>query len=677
MGHIYWELHEIPIPEGSHINHNDGRVFLMSDDGLGRSKRRVIGRATSETTMHPNDLYKFLYPTLWEEYYNEKSFPAHELHLGMYMLTLGIGYAKNLYHTIHDVYGPLYGNAIMDYAMYSIMDRSDTTQLFEDRMSREVLFSKEAYSDSWYSELFKQHMPEDANHQFRSLWIEECQKRGITDVWLSIDGSNSDCSMKQGDLAEKGKAKSHNNGNIVSYIWAVDAATGLPVTYNVNHGGMVDAKALQKTAAVLKDAGISIKGIILDRGFCTYDVISLLKECKYPYILMMKSDSYGHQQMVLEHAEKIRWNVSNVVADTGIFGFRSTGKLFKAHPDKAQLYLYYDGMNGADRSVTLIKKVLKASEAMRAEIAAGKKPCVPKGMGAYLEVGKNNKDSYTVVCKEDAWQEAINGKGFYTIASSEELTPSVIHALYHLRDASEKQFMVMKTQLGFRVSRVHTEEGLRGKCAVCFIAAILRNELMNACKEQGLDTNRMLREIDRISLVLMTDGSYTAINNLSIRQKQLLSCFNIIPENLKPFADDVNRRLMNPINSQFHQIPNTEGNSIRKRPGRPPKQKEITEEQKPKRGPGRPKGSKNKKTLERESLKTTETVKRKPGRPKGSKNKKTLEREAMEQMDTLKRGPGRPKGSKNKKTLEKEALLNQPEKRKPGRPKGSKNRSKI
>ena len=51
--------------------------------------------------------------------------------------------------------------------------------------------------------------------------------------------------------------------------------------------------------------------------------------------------------------------------------------------------------------------------------------------------------------------------------------------------------------------------------------------------------------------------------------------------------------------------------------------------------------------------------KRGRGRPKGSKNKKTLEREAMEAASgiTKKRGPGRPKGSKNKKTLEREAAL--------------------
>ena len=79
--------------------------------------------------------------------------------------------------------------------------------------------------------------------------------------------------------------------------------------------------------------------------------------------------------------------------------------------------------------------------------------------------------------------------------------------------------------------------------------------------------------------------------------------------------------------------------------------------------------------------------KRGPGRPKGSKNKKTLEREAQARAEGTteakpKRGPGRPKGSKNKKTLQREAELKAaheakyPPKRKPGRPKGSKNKKK-
>ena len=62
--------------------------------------------------------------------------------------------------------------------------------------------------------------------------------------------------------------------------------------------------------------------------------------------------------------------------------------------------------------------------------------------------------------------------------------------------------------------------------------------------------------------------------------------------------------------------------------------------------------------------------KRGPGRPKGSKNKpKTAESELKP-----KRGPGRPKGSKNKP---KQSAPAQVEKRKPGRPKGSKNKPKT
>ena len=96
MSHIYWELHEIPRPSGSYINHSDGRVFLMTEDGLGKKKRKVIGRATSETMMHPNDLFRYLYPALWSEYYGDRNLPEHELQAGMYALSLRLRDRKSV-----------------------------------------------------------------------------------------------------------------------------------------------------------------------------------------------------------------------------------------------------------------------------------------------------------------------------------------------------------------------------------------------------------------------------------------------------------------------------------------------------------------------------------------------------------------------------------------------------
>lgn len=636
MSHIYWELHEIPRPSGSYINHSDGRVFLMSDDGSGRKKRKVIGHATSETMMHPNDLYKFLYPTLWAEYYGNRDLPEHELHAGMYALSLGIGYETGLYPILQEVYGPLYCNAMMDYAMYSIMDRTDTTQLFPDRMAGEVLFSREAYSDTWYSDLFRTHMSGDLNHRFRMEWLKACTARGITRAWISIDGSNNDCEVSVSALCEKGKAKSHSNANLVSFIWAIDVQTGMPVTWFVNNGGMVDSKAFQKMAAFLSGAGIQVEGVILDRGFCTHDVFRTLGQCGYPYVVMLKSDTHGHTSMMEQYAGDIRWNARYSVGDNGLFGVAGEQKVFNGHPETAWVNLYYDGVNGTGRSVALIRKIRSAARQMKSEIRKGVRPTVPKEVAGFLSV-REDGPTWKVEYDYDAWQKALDEKGFCSIASSENYGPERVDRLYHARDVSEKQYMVMKSQLGYDTTRVHTDEGIEGKFTLCFIASILRSGIGRACKSLGLDTNQMIREIDRVVLVLLPDGLYASVNNLSTRQKDLLGEFRIRPQDFKQFADDVNRRRLNPINSQVHQLPSGERPAGRKR-GRPPKKK-AADPGTPveKRKPGRPKGSRNKKTLEREALaaQAPQAEKRKPGRPKGSKNKP--------KVIAPKRGRGRPR----------------------------------
>ena len=108
---------------------------------------------------------------------------------------------------------------------------------------------------------------------------------------------------------------------------------------------------------------------------------------------------------------------------------------------------------------------------------------------------------------------------------------------------------------------------------------------------------------------------------------------------LKLAIEELNKRLSSPLHS--HRLPQVTEELKRKR-GRPRKDKSPYDEQKPKRKLGSPKGSKNKSTLEKERFEaesiangivpSKETiVKRKPSRPKRSKNKSTLEREANEQ----------------------------------------------
>jgi len=636
MGHIYRELSEIPIPQGAYINHSDARVFLMSDDGNGHQKRQVIGLATSEKTMHPNSMFKFLFPELWSTHYGQHNLPEHELHAGMFAATLGIGYKTGIYQAVHSTYGSLYGNGIMDYCMFSILNRTGTTQLFSECMRNQVLFSDSAHDDGWYSSLFKDHMSANANHQFRIEWLKKCASNGTTKAWICIDGSNNDIALSNSVLAEKGKAKSHKNSDLVSFIWAVSSKDGTPLTYFVNNGSVVDSKSFQVMIAFLKSAGIETEGVLLDRGFCNHDTISTIEELGYKYVVMLKANTSAHEQMLAEHSENIRWKTRHIVNDKGVFGLVQNCKLFSSHQETANVGLYYDGINGSERSVILIKKILAAKSEADQMVLNGKKPTVPAKLSSYFVI-ERDKDKWSVSYNYDTWQKDLDSKGYYSVATNADMDAATLNNTYYLRDASEKQFMIMKSQLGFNTTRVHSDNSLESKFAVCFIASVIRCEIMKACKAIVMDTNAAIQNLNRISFVLMVDGIYKCVNTITIKQQELLDQFGIKTEYMYAFADDVNHRMNNPINSQIHKLPDSpEAQTAKKKRGRPPKEKPVEEKAKSTRNPGRPKGSKNKKTILREQNQVAnESPKRGPGRPKGSKNKSKVE--------SVKRGPGRPR----------------------------------
>lgn len=653
MSKVYRNKMEIPIPEGLHINHSDGRVFSLTRDPDGKSNRQVLGYATSETTMHVNENFKLMYPDLWKQYYGEDDLKPYMLHAGLYALCLGAGTKNGLYHLVQDRFGPLHGNAIMDYALYSMVSRLDVTQMFSVRMADEVLFSDKLYSDSWYSDLFRNKISGDEIHSFKTGWLGECRQRGTSKAWISIDGSNNDCQITGSVLSEKGKAKSKKNVDIVSYIYAVNAETGMPLTYCVNDGSVVDSKAFHLLCMLLEDSGIEIEGVIVDRGFCTDEVVKMIRESGYRYVLMLKSNTHGHREMMKEHAADIRWKAKYCVGDNGLFGITEKKKLFSAGKEEAYVSLYFDGANGSERSVALIRKIRKAAREIQSRLDEGKKTSIPNDVKKYLSI-EQTKGMNRVVYNYTAWQENMDEKGYHSIACSDGIGASKVNDIYHLRDASETQFMIMKSMEGFGITRVHSDEAVESKFVICFIASILRCEVMNACKACGYDTNRMFHEIDRIQMLLKSDGRYYPIRNYTARQKGLLEKFGVNTNCFETIAYDVTFRNANTIKSQIRTIP-VEGESKKKKRGRPAKIKDNTPNIPKKRG--RPKGSLNKKTLKKIELEKDIPAKEKrgPGRPKGSLNKKTIERMKQEENMTPKekRKPGRPKGSLNKKTIEK------------------------
>ena len=663
MRHIYYEKKEIPIPEGGHVNRHDGAVRVYLDPTVQRRKSAtmVIGKATSATTMHPNDNFRQRYPSLWEKYYEERT-PVHVLHYGMYLTALSAGWRTGFYKALHDAVGPLFGNALMDWAMFAILSRSNVASSFPEVMADQVVFSRQRYGDEWYSELFSEKIsPEDAE-KFKDRWLEQLksQDTGIAEAWIAIDGSNSDCDMSSGDLPANGKAKSRRDGPVVGYMYAVDSRNGLPLTFEVFNGNIPDTKALQRMRNRLQRFGVKAKGAILDRIFCDSQSVAAVESLGWEWVVMLKKDNTAHLQM-MSYASDIRWNLAHVVNSRGVFGIKGAAPLFRSSAKECCVCLFYDGANGTDRSLRLIEKVFEAEEDIRRQVAKGDlPPVVPPGMSKYLSV-KDTADGWVTERSLGAWQADLDAKGFYSIASSVDMEAVAMHSTYYLRDTCEKAYSIMGSQLGSDVTRVHSDRAILARHLATFVAQIIRSVFTQDCRGLKMDAARMIKEMDRLHISLIDSEKYACVHDESVRQLKLLGAMGLsVTEDLETITADINRRNNEAVVSQIHRMP-AKVNPQEARPrGRKAKKlndiaegrRPAEEEPKPKRGPGRPKGSKSKKSSENAEP-TAQEQKKRPGRPKGSVKKKIDKGKGN--ADGPKRLPGRPKGSKNKKTLLMEA----------------------
>lgn len=443
---------------------------------------------------------------------------------------------------------------------------------------------------------------------------------------------------------------------------------------------------------------MKVKGVILDRGFVSQTVIDVLEELGLEFVVKLKSSTEGYEQMMERHACKIYGRVEHLIYATGrdiMYGITDKVKLFKSGSKEYCVGLFFDPAGHCGRKNRFLSGMIAQFNAIKAQIAAD--PCAnieiaPKFNDCFSIIA-NGKKTTDIVPKPEIIQKIVDAKGYSAIASSEDLSPHQLCQRYAQRDCSEKQFSILKSQLNADVIRAHSDQSMKGRFHAAFIACALRCEIMLACQDLKLDTGQMLRKVNRSRLLLMPNGKYQHIKDHSAKAASLLGYFGVTDSVFAEAAEELNKRTSGKPGSQFHTIEGLSSNPYappKRGRGRPKGSKskatlerearEAREGVPPKRSPGRPKGSKNKATLEREEREAREGTppKRSRGRPKGSKNKKTLEREAMMTEPVIKHPhPGRPKGSKNKATLEREAREAAQLRRGPGRPKGSKNKATL
>lgn len=487
-----------------------------SRKGYPVATRTTIGHQCSDsaTEMHPTTQYGKVFTSKWEEITQKKQKPSL-LKIGMFSACQAINSKCGIKDMLDEAYGADRADQIMDFGIYSMVFHSNDASDFTAKMRNELTYAKHPFSDSTYSRLFEDGMSKDSELLFKKKWALHCKEEGVEGVWLCIDGSNDDCHSKGVEIAEKGHAKSGKNVKIVSFTYAV-SVDGLPVTYDVYRGGLVDAKAMKKILDFLNQCGIKVLGVILDRGYCDAKAISYLINKKLDYIIMIKGNPDGYVDVVKEYGNKIKVQAEYFIPGTNLFGVQCPMQLFKGLKHQDYISLFFDHQNGGDRIDALIKKVNNELERLEAALEKGKEVSVCAELSSILSISEGKDKAVNI--NAAALQAAFDEKGLYGIVTSKPMPLREVHYRYSSRDASEVMYRIVKTELGYGSVNVEYTPGVRARFAVAFVASIVRYFIEVAAKTVERNTNQMIQDLESLEAEKL-NGAYSFTHTENERVK--------------------------------------------------------------------------------------------------------------------------------------------------------------
>ena len=144
----------VPIPKvkGITINRSDGNrvLFVMeapydAKAGYPRPRRTMIGYVCDDDTtkMHPTTSYKNVFSNEWEKMFNEKV-PVAMKYIGMYAMAESVNMKTGIKDAMDRCLNeedPSASDAMMDFAMYSMLYQTSVAEHFPSRMKNQMLWN--------------------------------------------------------------------------------------------------------------------------------------------------------------------------------------------------------------------------------------------------------------------------------------------------------------------------------------------------------------------------------------------------------------------------------------------------------------------------------------------------------------------------------------------------------
>lgn len=443
-------------------------------------KRVTIGKVDpkDENRMFPNDNFVKYFPdTVLSE---EEAPRAHSntLRVGTFFLLEKIIKGYGLQEKLAEQFGSNAG-LILDLTLYMIITQDNAARYYPDYARNHPLFTsnQRVVSDSTISRLLAD-IDEDQITAFLDDWNRNRDHKQR--VYLSYDCSNKNCQAGDVDFAEFGRAKDDKGLPIVNLSVVYDKDNQVPLLYEIYPGSINDVSQLQYLVDKLHDYNYRNIGLILDRGYFSRKNIEYMDQKGYSFLLMVK----GCKNLVSEFVDQNRGTFegrwSSHIAGTQLDAITIKHPLYIGDRER-YFHLYFSEARMAAERAQLYRNL----EQMQCEMQKmTNREYEFDGLyehyfDCHYQIKKGQKIFLFAKQKEDVIETELALCGYFCMVSTEEMTAEEAYWLYRGRDASEKLFCADKSFLGSRSLRVHSNDSVRSKIFIEFIALIVRNRLYN------------------------------------------------------------------------------------------------------------------------------------------------------------------------------------------------------
>ena len=202
---------------------------------------------------------------------------------------------------------------------------------------------------------------------------------------------------------------------------------------------------------------------------------------------------------------------------------------------KTNIHIYYDDVRASEEKKVLLNRYSKWEDELDKKVE--KKIATEAELKKYKKAFRLRYDAngYFMSYQRNSKyiQEELKEKGFFFIATSEDISAEKALDIYRGRDNIEKMFMSLKSGIDFTKARVYDDTSLRSKVMITFIAMIIRNEIFQKTRETRKRNRKyytvpgIIKELENIECTRDSNDIYRRRYALTSKQKAILKQFGI------------------------------------------------------------------------------------------------------------------------------------------------------